>query len=61
YYALAEEAFGNHDAALGYWRMFVGSGAHPQFHPRAKQHIDALAKKRASRPAPPPDPFLDVR
>jgi len=60
YFALAEEAFGNIDAALGYWRMFVGSGAHPQFQPRAKQHIDALVKKRG-RPAPPPDPFLDIR
>ena len=60
YFALAEEAFGNNDAALGYWRMFVGSGAHPQFQPRAKHHIDALVKKRA-RPIPPPDPFLDIR
>lgn len=60
YFALAEEAFGNNDAALGYWRMFVGSGAHPQFQPRAKIHIDALVKKRA-RPIPPPDPFLDIR
>lgn len=60
YFALAEEAFGNLDAALGYWRMFVGSGAHPQFQPRAKHHIAALVKKRG-RPAPPPDPFLDLR
>ena len=60
YFALSEEAFGNNDAALGYWRMFVASGAHKQFQPRAKQHIDALVKKRA-RPIPPPDPFLDMR
>jgi tetratricopeptide (TPR) repeat protein len=60
YFALAEEAFGNNDAALGYWRMFVSSGAHKKFHPRAKAHIDALVKKRA-RPVPPPDPFLDIR
>jgi tetratricopeptide (TPR) repeat protein len=60
YFALSEEAFSNIDAALGYWRMFIASGAHPQFQPRAKQHIDALVKKRAQRPsAPPPDPFME--
>jgi tetratricopeptide (TPR) repeat protein len=60
YYALAEEAFGNVDAAIGYWRMYLGSGAHPQFHPRARHHLDALVKRRG-RPSPPPDPFLDMR
>lgn len=60
YFALGEEAFGNVDAAIGYWRMFIGSGAHPRFHPRAKAHIDALVKKRGKTP-PPPDPFLDMR
>lgn len=61
YFALSEEAFGNLDAALGYWRMFVASGAHPQFQPRAKHHIDTLVKKRAQRPASaaPPDPFME--
>jgi tetratricopeptide (TPR) repeat protein len=60
YFALAEEAFGNVEQSLYYWRAFISSGAHPQFHPRAKQHIDALVKKRG-RVAPPPDPFLDSR
>ncbi len=61
YYALAEETFGHLDAALGYWRQYIGSGAHPQFHPRAKQHIDALLLKRRTRPTSPVDPFLDMR
>jgi hypothetical protein len=62
YFGLAEEAFGNLDAAISYFRLFIGSGAHPRFHPRAKQHIDALlAKKRQRRPSAPPDPFLDLR
>ena len=60
YFALAEEAFGNFDVALRYWQLFVSSGVHPMFQPRAKQHIDALVKKRG-RPAPPPDPFMDIR
>lgn len=60
YFALGEEAFGNVEEALHYWNRFVGSGAHPQFHPRAKAHIDALTKKRV-KPAVPPDPFMNIR
>ena len=60
YFALAEEAFGNIDAAVAAWHNFINSNAHPQFQPRAKAHIDALVKKRG-RTAPPPDPFLDIR
>jgi len=58
YFALADEAFGNNEQAIGYWRMFINSGAHPQFQPRAKEHLDALLKKRGKNP-PPPDPFWD--
>ncbi|MBA3392694.1 MAG: hypothetical protein H0T89_08625 [Deltaproteobacteria bacterium] len=61
YYALAEETFGRVDAAIGYWRQYIGSGAHPQFHPRAKQHIDALLLRKRARPSSPVDPFLDMR
>jgi tetratricopeptide (TPR) repeat protein len=46
YFALAEEAFGNHDAAIRHWRLFLRSGAHPQFQPRAKEHLDALVGKK---------------
>ena len=60
YFALGEEAFGNIDAAISYYRQFIASGAHPIFQPRAKAHIDALLKKRGKTP-PPPDPFLDAR
>jgi tetratricopeptide (TPR) repeat protein len=61
YFALAEEAFGNVEAAINYWNRFIGSGAHPMFQPRAKAHVDALMKKRGNKPALPPDPFLDIR
>jgi tetratricopeptide (TPR) repeat protein len=50
YYALAEEAFGFLDEALDHWHKFVASGAHPQYQPRAREHIDALlAKRRAGQ------------
>jgi tetratricopeptide (TPR) repeat protein len=61
YLALGEETFGNVEEALYYWNRFVGSGAHPQFQPRAKAHIDALMKKRVKPATVPPDPFLDIR
>ncbi len=55
YYALAEEAFGLIDQALDHWQKFVASGAHPQYQPRAREHIDALlAKRRAGQGARPP-------
>lgn len=50
YYALAEEALGLQDAALDHWNKFVTSGAHPQYQPRAREHIDALLAKRRAGP-----------
>jgi tetratricopeptide (TPR) repeat protein len=48
YYALAEEALGFHDEALDHWNKFITSGAHRQYQPRAREHIDAiLARRRA--------------
>lgn len=52
YLALAEEAFGNHARASEYFHMFIRSGAHPQYQPRAREHIDALGKKRPRVVAP---------
>jgi hypothetical protein len=59
YFALIEEAFGNFASSLGQWRLFVKSGAHPQFQARAKAHMDALVVKLRNSPRvqPPPDPF----
>lgn len=62
YYALAEEALGLLDQALDHWNKFVASGAHPQYQPRAREHVDALrAKQRALQglPRPPADLFMD--
>jgi tetratricopeptide (TPR) repeat protein len=58
YYALAEEAMGQLDEALDHWNKFITSGAHPQYQPRAREHIDALLAKRRSGqglPKPPTD------
>lgn len=59
YYALAEEALGLYDEALDHWNKYVASGAHPQYQPRAREHIDALlAKRRAGTlPKPPTDVY----
>lgn len=60
YFALADEAFGFDAEALENWRRFIASGAHPEFQPRAKAHVDALAskKKRKALPVEPPWPEL---
>jgi tetratricopeptide (TPR) repeat protein len=57
YFALIAEAYGELDEALAHWRMYLASGAQPQFQPRAKVHIDALVGKLRHRPivAPPLD------
>jgi hypothetical protein len=59
YLALANEAFGRYSAALELWNRYVRSGAHRQFHARAREHIDALQKKQVR--AEPPPPYLDDR
>jgi tetratricopeptide (TPR) repeat protein len=60
YLALANEAFGNYGTALDLWNGYVASGAHPEFQPRAREHIDRLRKKHVrAEPAPlvePDDP-----
>ncbi|MEJ7597643.1 MAG: tetratricopeptide repeat protein [Kofleriaceae bacterium] len=56
YYALIEEAWGNVAQSITHWRRFIRSGAHPQFHPRAKHHLDSLLAKQRTRPTPPPPP-----
>jgi len=57
YYALIEEAFGNVAKSINHWRRYIRSGAHPQFQPRAKQHLDALVSKQKSHPTPPPPEY----
>jgi len=49
YFALAAEAFGNNTAAAEHWRAFISSGAHPQYHPRAKEHLDKLSLRNSVR------------
>lgn len=59
YFALINQAFGRVNDAIANWRLFLNSGAHPQFHGRAKAHLDALLIKQKTnpRPLPPPDVF----
>ena len=55
YFGLVQEVRGEIDEAIAEWRAFIASGAHPEYQPRAKAHIEALLKKQHNRPpAPPP-------
>lgn len=46
YFALGNEAFGDITQAIAHWRAFIRSGAHPQFQPRAKEHLDKLLLRK---------------
>lgn len=46
YFALSDEAFGLDEEAIDNWKKYIASGAHPEFQPRAKAHLDALLKKK---------------
>jgi tetratricopeptide (TPR) repeat protein len=53
YFALAEEALGQLDEALDHWNKYIASGAHPQYQPRAREHVDALLARRRAGLGPP--------
>jgi hypothetical protein len=52
YFALADEAFGFDEEAIDNWRRFISSGAHPEFQPRAKAHLDGLTSKKKRKTLP---------
>jgi len=58
YLALGNEAFGNYGTALEFWNRYVASGAHPEFQPRAREHLERLLKKHVRAE---PLPELDDR
>lgn len=49
YFALCDEAFGQADTAIEHWKAFIVSKAHPQFQPRAKEHLDRLLARKNLR------------
>jgi tetratricopeptide (TPR) repeat protein len=58
YRALIDESFGDLDESIAFWEQYIQSGAHPEFQPRARQHLDALRmqlKKHPKRPSKWPD------
>jgi tetratricopeptide (TPR) repeat protein len=42
YFALIYESFGMTEIAIEDWQKYIASGAHPEFQPRAKAHLDPL-------------------
>lgn len=49
YFALAAEAFNEYGEAIERWKAFITSGAHPQYQPRAKEHLEKLTLRRNLR------------
>jgi len=60
YFALVDEALGFDDDAIDYWRQYINSGAHAQYQPRAKAHLEALQKKKRSRMLPIEPPWRGI-
>jgi tetratricopeptide (TPR) repeat protein len=60
YFALSAEAFGLDDSAIEFWKQYLRSGAHPEFQPRAKAHLDALLKAHTRKAVHLETPWLDL-
>jgi tetratricopeptide (TPR) repeat protein len=54
YFALISEAWNMPQDALYYWREYIASGAHPEFQPRARKHIELLMQRVRGEPEPSP-------
>ena len=54
YFALIEETLGKTPDAISDWQVYLRSGAHPEFQPRARAHLEALLRDQKLHPAPPP-------
>ena len=52
YFALASEAWGEDQEAVDRWQAYIKSGAHPEFQPQAKKHLEALQQKLKLHPRP---------
>lgn len=60
YFALSDEAFGLDEEAIDNWKKYIASGAHPEFRPRAKAHLDALLSKRKRKGVPFEPPWRGI-
>jgi hypothetical protein len=60
YFALIEEAFGADESAVEQWKLFIKSGAHPEYQPRAKAHLDALLGRKNRSPVPFETPWRGI-
>ena len=49
YYGLALQSLGHDTEAIVAWERFIASGAHPEFEPRAQEHLDALKAKAKAK------------
>lgn len=49
YLAIAYEVMGDPQQAVFFYDKFIRSGAHPRYQPRAREHIERLAKEIADR------------
>jgi tetratricopeptide (TPR) repeat protein len=61
YLALGCESVGLFDDAIRFYDLFLASGAHPQFAPRARANRAAIASRHRGRPMPPASSDRDER
>jgi tetratricopeptide (TPR) repeat protein len=59
YKALGYESLGEIELAIRYYNMFIASGAHPRYQPRAREHVATL-RKRPQRPKKDPGTPLPI-
>jgi len=52
YFALIDEAIGEYRDAAREWSDFIASGAHPEYQPRAKAHIEAIVHGKLAHVPP---------
>ncbi len=50
YYALGREVMGDLRGAARHYRLFIASGAHPRYQPRARENLKAVQEKLAKKP-----------
>lgn len=49
YLGIGWEVLGDPDQAMKFYDLFIRSGAHPRFQPRAREHLERLRKERTGR------------
>jgi tetratricopeptide (TPR) repeat protein len=60
YFALIYESFAMDENAIEYWQKYIQSGAHPEFRPRAKAHLETLLADKKKKVLKLESPWHDL-